>query len=75
MSTDDFPSHVVHSSIPHYVGDAGADRVAWVWWQGPCECGVCGRSWRAVVEIESVFDSPVVALECPECGHMAGHPA
>jgi hypothetical protein len=43
------------------------------WWEGPTTCPICEWAGRSVVEIPIEDDRPVVALECPECGHMGMH--
>jgi hypothetical protein len=45
-----------------------------VWWQGPADCGICGHQWQAVVPMRAPYAAPYVSLECPACGHRAGHP-
>lgn len=45
-----------------------------VWWQGRCECSICGHWQQSVVPIDEDQDSPVVPLECGECGNMTASP-
>ena len=45
------------------------------WWQGPCECEICGHKWRAVAPIDEEYKQPIYPFECPSCKGMTGHPA
>ena len=57
------PSGPVHGTIAgqHY-------------WAGRASCGICSHGWVAVVAIGLDQTEPVVPLECPGCGHLAGGP-
>ena len=46
-----------------------------LWWQGPCECEICGHKWRAVAPMDSEHKQPIYPFECPSCKGMTGHPA
>ena len=51
----------------------GEDELGTHFWQGPLACAICGHQWRGVVEIAIAHDTPIVPLECPDCGNMTGH--
>src|SRR6185312_12792514 len=49
------------------------------WWEGPTECGVCGKGTdgrlRSVVPIPVGHAQPILPLEFPACGWMTLRPA
>lgn len=48
-----------------------AERAEWrLWWQGPLNCQWCQHRWQAVVPVDDGQASPIVAMECPNCGNF-----
>jgi hypothetical protein len=43
-------------------------------WVGQATCAICSHTWVAIVLLPRGYDHPILPMECPGCGSVAGWP-